>query len=270
MNYIKSFLVVFFLWAVVSGCAGSKPEADATGYDNADGQYDEIEQLLGITPEDKTTAQPAQAEDDDLLTLLQQSENSAATEPVVPTEPQENQKAVQLEEELNDLQKQLRDKNKTINNLKEQVKVLEDGQSQAPGSGFSAVAAQPGISDAEYERTYNDAYQLAHQRKFRDAVRVFESLIAANPHHSLADNAQYWIGESYYGLGDYRAAIVAFEKVFTFKKSNKNDYAQYKLGLCYFQLKELAEARREFQKLIDNHPNSANLISKAEQYIARM
>ncbi len=93
--------------------------------------------------------------------------------------------------------------------------------------------------------------------------------MATDTHHSLADNAQYWIGECYFALGDYRAAILAFEKVFTFKQSNKNDYAQYKLGLCYYKLGDKKRARQEFQNLLDNYPDSP-LVEKARKYLMQL
>ncbi|RMG24882.1 MAG: outer membrane protein assembly factor BamD, partial [Methanobacteriota archaeon] len=123
--------------------------------------------------------------------------------------------------------------------------------------------------DVEYEQRYQAALSLFNKRQYRAAIEQFEALVAANPNHSLADNAQYWIGECYYLLGDYRAAILAFEKVFTFKNSNKNEDAQYKLGLCYYNLKDRERARQEFQTFIDNYKNS-KLIRKAEEYLARL
>jgi TolA-binding protein len=125
------------------------------------------------------------------------------------------------------------------------------------------------MTDEEYENNYQYGYNLALNRQFKEAIQVFENLIAVNSNHKLADNAQYWIGECYYALGDYRTAIISFEKVFTFSQSNKNDYAQYKLGLCYFNLNDRQRAKEEFQSLIDNYQNPM-LTGKAEEYLAKL
>ena len=48
------------------------------------------------------------------------------------------------------------------------------------------------------------------------ALAAFADIVERAPTHSLADNAQYWIGESYYGLGRYRQALAAFTRVHAF------------------------------------------------------
>ncbi len=277
MKTLQTFLMLLTLAWLYTGCAGSKPDANTAGNTpTSEDDYGEIEQLLGISPEDANEPASGQSDDDDLLRLLQEGNNettgaqdNSATNNTQ-SNPPEQRRMNQLESEVSTLQKEVRDKDRTISNLRAQIKVMEEDDSNNSSAGSYLRLPQSGMSDAEYERTYQDAYQMAQARQFRDAITVFEQLLAANASHNLADNSQYWIGESYFALGDYRAAIVAFEKVFTHKNSNKNDYAQYKLGLCYYQLNETGDAKREFQKLIDNHPESVALINKAEQYIARM
>jgi len=80
------------------------------------------------------------------------------------------------------------------------------------------------------------------------------------------DNAQYWIGECHYAMRQYEKAIMDFEKVFTFPKSNKLDDAQFKLGLCYIRKGENQKAREEFQRLLDVYPKSEYL-GRAESHI---
>lgn len=268
IRILQISLIVTFLFFWLNSCASSKPSTkEETAAPSQQDDYDEIEQLLGISPEDK---QPAAEEsgEDDLLQLLQANESSGSTTET--SEPSgSGMRMEQLQAENEDLKAKLQEKNKTISTLRAQVMAMEEGQQTGREKGGVVISGQPDMSDADYERTYQQGYQLAMERQFKDAIRVFETLLASNPRHSLADNAQYWIGECYYALGDYRAAILAFEKVFTFKNSNKNDYAQYKLGLCYFMLNDRNRAREEFQSLIDNYKNPT-LVSKAEEYMARL
>ncbi|MCH7955206.1 MAG: tetratricopeptide repeat protein, partial [Candidatus Marinimicrobia bacterium] len=72
----------------------------------------------------------------------------------------------------------------------------------------------------------------------------------------LSDNAKYWIGESYFGIGNYTKALSAFEVVLTYPQSNKNDYAQFKIGLCLLKLKKEPQAYAAFQSFIDSYPES--------------
>ena len=111
-------------------------------------------------------------------------------------------------------------------------------------------------SASDYESQYQQGRQLYNSKQYREAIQLFESLLEQNGSHSLSDNCQYWIGESYYGMGKYQMAIVAFQKVFSFPQSNKLADAQLKVGLSYWKLNDKERAREELQKLIDNYPSS--------------
>jgi TolA-binding protein len=269
MKTISKFLIVnvwVFSLIVLVNCAGSKSKENPDDSSPAQDDYGEIEQLLGISPESqKNTSQ--QSQDEDLIQLLNEpDDNTQGTSAAKSAPPQD--RVSELEGEVTDLNKKLQDKNKTIDILQSQVVAMEQ-ESKKPSSSSASFIPSSNMSDAEYERQYQAGLDLANNKQPREAIRVFEGLLAANDQHSLSDNAQYWIGECYYALGDYKAAILAFEKVFTFKNSNKNDYAQYKLGLCYYQLKDRERARQEFQSLLDNYSNSP-LIGKAEEYMAKL
>lgn len=270
---MKSLKTLFWIGIIVSsfvvaGCAGSKPKAEPESSTTTQkDEYDEIEQLLGITPEEQQTAAPEQNQDD-LLELLTKENQTSTQSQAVKSAATPSVQPKQTGQEVDQLNKKLQEKDKTIALLRSQVMAMEENQS-APGKSAVYISGQPNMTDEEYEINYQHGYNLAINKQYKDAIQVFETLLAANTKHSLSDNAQYWIGECYYALGDYRAAILAFEKVFTFKQSNKNDYAQYKLGLCYYQLKDRQRAREEFQSLVDNYSNPS-LTGKAEEYLAKL
>lgn len=110
---------------------------------------------------------------------------------------------------------------------------------------------------------------MFNDRNYQNAIEAFESLLASQANHSLADNAQFWIGECHYALGQYKKALIDFEKVFTFPKSNKNDSAQFKLGLCYLRLGDKSKAREEFQRLVDVYPKSEYL-KRAQSHLQEL
>jgi TolA-binding protein len=118
---------------------------------------------------------------------------------------------------------------------------------------------------AEYER----GLSYFQQKRYKDAISVFEQLLDIDSRTGYSDNAQYWIGESFYALRRYQEALRAFEKVFTFPNSNKNDYAQYKIAQCYYMLGNKPRANQEFQTFLNNYPNS-ELDSFAKRYLTRL
>jgi len=138
---------------------------------------------------------------------------------------------------------------------------LEDQGEGGMASGTTrsrerGAAAAVTVSPAQYKALYEQAYETYKQKRYQQAIPEFTKVVEADPDGDLSDNAQYWIGECYYGMNNYNRAIVEFEKVFTFKNSNKDDDAQLKLGLCYLNLGQRQKAREEFQRLVDFYPNS--------------
>lgn len=116
--------------------------------------------------------------------------------------------------------------------------------------------SQMPLSPEVYLSKYKTGFQAFSASRYNDALSVFQKLVSSNPNNELSDNAQYWIGESYYGLEDYERALLEFEKVFTFPNNNKMDAAQLKLGICYLKLKNPAKAKEEFMRLVQFYPES--------------
>ena len=137
-------------------------------------------------------------------------------------------------------------------------------------SAVRATGSTPGeatrITDAEYQKRYIDALASYQNGQYDQAIRRFSDLVSVNPGHNLADNAQYWIGESYYATKNFRRAIGEFEKVLVYSNSNKDDDAQYKLALCYWNVGNHEKARTEFQRLLDRFQNS-EFAPKARRFI---
>lgn len=134
-------------------------------------------------------------------------------------------------------------------------------------SGYSIP--QVPLSPKVYKVEYRNALQAFDSSRYNDALASFQKLINSNPNNELADNSQYWIGESYYGLKDYERALLEFEKVFTFPNNNKMDAAQIKLGICYLKLKNLVKAKEEFNRLIQIFPES-EYIPLSNQLISKL
>ena len=132
-----------------------------------------------------------------------------------------------------------------------------------------SIKELPSISDEEYTARYIESLSFYQNGEWNKSLDGFTYLIAVNSSHDLADNCQYWVGEVYYGLKDYKRSISEFEKVFSFPGTNKADDAQYKLGLCYLNINNNTRALEEFTKVIDYYSNS-EYYNKAKQYIKQL
>jgi tol-pal system protein YbgF len=254
---VFTILVGFALF--LSACAGSKQTTDTA--DDVD-----IDELLG----EETTVQANPEEDEaevlKLLGITPEQEQDTGVQMVSA----EDVELDHLEDEVDQLRQQLMDKDREISQLRseltrKEVKIndLESQLTPAP-----AVRAAPRFT-GDYETQYKAGLQAFRSKEYREAIGIFSELLRTDSNHSLADNCQYWIGESYYGLADYNQAIAEFEKVFSFPNANKNDDAQLKLGLSYFKLGDNSQAKSEFQRLVSLYPKS-EYRSVAEKYIARL
>ncbi len=128
-----------------------------------------------------------------------------------------------------------------------------------------SAPAQPAVTaTGNYRDRYLQALTFHQNGDNEKAIELFRQLLEEDRYHELADNAQYWIGECYYTLKQYRHAIVEFEKVFAFKQTNKDDDAQFKIGLCYVAIGDREKAIDEFQRLVDYYPQS-EFVKNAQQ-----
>ena len=105
-----------------------------------------------------------------------------------------------------------------------------------------------------------DAYRVAFasytNREYETALGQFAEIVATAPSSNRADNAQYWMGECYYGLGKFRQALTEFTKVFAYESTGKADDAQFKMARCYLALGERDQSLAAFQKVLDVFPES--------------
>jgi len=132
-----------------------------------------------------------------------------------------------------------------------------------------SIKELPSISDEEYTARYIESLSYYQNAEWNKSLDGFTYLITVNSSHELADNCQYWVGEVYYGLKDYKRSITEFEKVFSFPGTNKADDAQYKLGLCFLNINNKPRALDEFTKVTDYYSNS-EYYKKAKQYIKQL
>lgn len=276
MLRVIAIFLLSFLFMVSCATTKSDEGADAasTEADARQKELDEIEALLGVQkpPSDKDKKKKT-AKEEDTLGLLSSEEvpvkGQGQSQKQTPAKPP----AEDGSKEVNQLKSQLAQKDAQITDLKQQIRNQNiqisqlEAQKSTPIPVYSQAAGD--VPPGEYQQRYQEGYDQFHARNYKGAIEVFESLISSDANNSLSDNAQYWIGESHYALGQYRKAIIDFEKVFTFPKSNKNPDAQFKLGLCYVRLGDSDKAREEFQRLLDVYPDS-DYVSRAKEHLQKL
>lgn len=135
--------------------------------------------------------------------------------------------------------------------------VPEVGGTPAAGAPPGAVGDEAALSDPAVDQTYRDAYKLMRDGNYTEAVSRFREFLRRNPKSAYADDAQYWIGECYYGLKDYNQSILALNDVLTkYPKSEKVPAALLRQASAFADLGYKVDARLILQKLVSEHPGT--------------
>jgi len=115
------------------------------------------------------------------------------------------------------------------------------------------------------KRDYDDAMRLVERKDYRAAIPRFREFLKKYPDNPLAEDAQYWLGESFYGVKEYDQAILEFDGVRRrFPRGEKVPASLLKQGLAFAELNDRLDARLILQELVDRFPESEEA-AKAKQ-----
>jgi len=105
---------------------------------------------------------------------------------------------------------------------------------------------------------YRTAITLFGKNRYPEARAAFQQVFDADSSGELADNALFWIGETYFAAADYNNAIRYYKRVADeFGDQNKAPDALYKLAISFERTSDLAQARTTLQEVIARYPYSA-------------
>lgn len=121
----------------------------------------------------------------------------------------------------------------------------------------AATAPPPAASDAGAKQLYETAYGHLLQQDYGAAEAAFDDFLKRYPSDGLAGNAQYWLGESHYVRGQYKAAATAFLKGYqSYGKSAKAPDSLLKLAMSLERLGQKDAACSSFGELGSKFPNA--------------
>ena len=154
-----------------------------------------------------------------------------------------NSVAVQNNQLLNDESAEIDDQDLELPLL------ITDARANIPGTRVPTYA-----SDTE---AYETAFGLLKQRRYVEAGAAFEDLMLMYPDSLLKDNATYWIGETFYVMGEFDLAIEKFQDVLDlYPDSQKIPDAMLKVGYSQYELKKWLESRSTLEELVEMYPGS--------------
>ncbi len=125
---------------------------------------------------------------------------------------------------------------------------LEPG-SDVPGAVQQDIDSEQGL--------YAFAKKLFDDGDMEKARIQFENFVNKYPDSDNADNARFWIADSYYVDKWYEKAILEYQKVLEqYPDSNKAAAARLKQGYAFAELGEKANARLILNELVSRYPDS--------------
>ena len=151
-----------------------------------------------------------------------------------------------------------RERDKTLfADLDERMRALE------AGAGSPKAAAADGGDQVAYDA----AFELLKQSRYDQARDGFAAYLKNFPHSALRDNAQFWLGETFYVSKQFKPALAEFQKVIKdYPDSNKLADAWLRVGYCNAELGQTDAARKAFATVTEQYPES----EAAKRALARL
>ena len=120
-----------------------------------------------------------------------------------------------------------------------------------------AMADGPATELQDDKARYDAAFQHLRDLRYAQAADAFADFLDDFPDSEFADNAQYWLGESYYVTGNYDLALDAFDRLLDdFPSSPKTADALLKIGYTQYELENWSQARTALEAVKSRYPDT--------------
>jgi len=125
------------------------------------------------------------------------------------------------------------------------------------GAGSGGAEGGPAGSGSDDKTSYQAAFDLLKNSQYDRAIVAFQKFLLAFPGSQLADNAQYWLGETYYVNRSFAEAQDAFQRVVDkYPDSRKRPDALLKIGYCRYELQQWDGARQVLTIVVTQFPGT--------------
>lgn len=137
-----------------------------------------------------------------------------------------------------------------------------DPNAPPPPAGVTPPTPVPSTAGLSPTRMYQEAFADYAAGQYRSALEGFEQFIRAFPTSEMADNAQFFIGETQFAQMRFGDAITAYNAVIqNYPTGDQVPNALYKRGLAQRQLGQTEAARASWELAVQKFPGTegANL-----------
>lgn len=133
-----------------------------------------------------------------------------------------------------------------------------DPNAPVPTTPAPAPAAPvPSTAGLSPQRLFEPARTDYFAGQYSSAILGFEAFLRAFPRSELADDAQFYVGESQAGQNQFADAVAAYNQVIqNYPGADKVPDAYYKRGLAQERLGQGDAARGSYETLVKSFPDS--------------
>lgn len=165
---------------------------------------------------------------------------------------------VELREKVYQLEAGMKELSQSYSKLESRVNQLSLGTAPiTTGSEFTDVASVGTTTVNNEDLIFNQGYTELGEGNFEASRVQFREFLSKYPKSSKANDATYWIAESYYREGEFEESILEYQRfIDTYPKDDRVPLAYLKQGLSLVEIGKQEEAKLFFQTLIDKYPNS--------------
>ncbi|MCG9682728.1 tol-pal system protein YbgF [Vibrio sp. Isolate23] len=180
--------------------------------------------------------------------------------------------------EISDLRGQLEKNNYDMQQMLQRQRELFIELDKLRGQVNSAPVATTSTSDAnakpagkfstnaDEQTAYQNAVDLIlKKRDYTGAISAFQQFQKDFPDSTFSPNAHYWLGQLYFAKKQDQDAVKSFAAVVSYKDSNKRADALVKLGDIAQRNNNAAQAKKYYQQVLDEYPDSASAKLAAER-----
>jgi tol-pal system protein YbgF len=164
----------------------------------------------------------------------------------------------QLREKVYQLEAQIAELNQAYSKLDSKVNQLTLGSAPpVTESGSHAQIPSETASVNTEEVMFNEGYTELSDGNYEDSRAKFKEYLSRYPKSAKANDATYWIAESYYREGQFEESILEYQRfIDTYPKDQRVPIAYLKQCMSLVEIGKQEEAKLFFQTLIDKYPNS--------------
>jgi len=171
----------------------------------------------------------------------------------------------ELRRDLNSLRADRKEKDAKLNDVSLRVGFIENfigvGKKSEKGENGTRKEGKKNNTQRNGGNGKSDLYSLAYRdfknAKYDEARKGFQKYIEKNPGTDLADNAQFWIGETYYLENDFEKAILEYEKVIkNYPDGDRVPHALLKQGLSFLKLGDVDSGKLLLEQVVSDFPNT--------------